>query len=671
MAEKFYVTTPIYYVNDQPHIGHAYTTVAADVLARYHRMRGDDVYFLTGTDEHGQKVQQAAEARGISPLALADRMSDNFRNLWERLNVTPDAFMRTSDAGHKRIVQDTLSELWQRGEIEKRSYTGWYCTPDERFWTEKDLADGNCPDCGRKVQSIEEENYFFLMSRYGERLIKYIEDNPGFILPESRRNEVLGFLRSQPLGDLCISRPVHRLSWGIPLPFDPEFVTYVWFDALLNYYSAPQYIAGRTDLWPAEHHLIGKDILTTHAVYWSTMLMAMGKPMPRNIFAHGWWTIEGRKMSKSLGNAINPIDLVDNSSADRVRYFLMREVPFGLDGDYSEVAFTSRCDVDLSNDLGNLASRVHKMIVNYCEGKVPSQQSDSADMRAYADVIKRMVDKHLNDVQFHRALDEIWKLVTFTNKYITTNEPWVLAKDQTQKGRLDSVLYHTAEALRFLSVYLMPFIPDAMTKLRTALGQGAINPEVDFMWGQLKCGTQLGPLEPLFPRNASVKIPTAHIKAEGHMLAVSISNKEIKMTEPENAPQAAPVAEGQSAPAAIDAAPAEAPAAPEAELLPIDDFMKIELKTAKIIEAERVPKSKKLVRLQVDCGGMRQIVAGIGAAYAPEDLIGKTIIIVANLKPAKLMGVESQGMLLAATDEDGVPILLTAEKEVRTGLRVK
>ena len=659
MSKVFYVTTPIYYVNDQPHIGHAYTTVAADVLARYHRLKGDETFFLTGTDEHGQKIAEAAAKRGTTPKELADLMSQNFRDLWVKLNVSPDRFMRTTDSGHIKIVQDVLADLWKRGEIERRSYSGWYCTPDERFWTEKDLVDGNCPDCGRKVQRIEEENYFFLMSRYAERLTKHIEDHPHFILPESRRNEVLGFLRSQPLGDLCISRPKKRLSWGIPLPFDPEFVTYVWFDALLNYYSAPIYLAGKR-IWPATHQLIGKDILTTHAVYWSTMLMAMGEALPENLFAHGWWTIEGRKMSKSLGNVINPGEMAEKYGADAFRYFLMREVPFGLDGDYSEDAMIKRINVDLANDLGNLASRVHKLIMNSCDGKVPAPASEEPEMAAIACAIPQAFEAQLEVVQFHRALDEIWKLVSYTNKYIDTNAPWLLAKDPAQRGRLDTVLYSSAEALRFVSAYLTPFIPTAMAKLRAAFGLGEATAS-DLNWFQLKPGTELRPLEQLFPR--------IEIKKEG---LAETQKKEKKVTEPEKTPEAAPVAltapvaapigEGQSAPVAPPAA---------SELIGIEDFAKVELRTAKILSAERVEKSKKLLRLQVDCGDQRQIVAGIGGSYVPEDLVGKTVIIVANLKPVKLMGNESNGMVLAATDEDGKPIVLTTLTDVRPGLRIK
>ncbi|MGE5892848.1 MAG: methionine--tRNA ligase, partial [bacterium] len=358
MRNIFYVTTPIYYVNDVPHIGHAYTTIAADILARYHRMLGKEVFFLTGTDEHGQKVEKAAKDRGRTPKDHADSMVGNFQSLWEKLGISNDAFIRTTDSGHKQVVQDLLQKLFDAKEIEKRGYSGWYCVPDERFWTEKDLVEGNCPDCGRPVEHIHEENYFFLMSKYQERLIGHIEKNPDYILPETRKNEVLGFLKNNVLGDLCISRPKQRLSWGIPLPFDENYVTYVWFDALVNYFSATRYLVKKEgEWWPASHHIIGKDILTTHAVYWSTMLMALNLELPENIFAHGWWTVEGKKMSKSFGNVVDPNTMADAYGVDAFRYFLFREVSFGLDGDFSEDALIRRINTDLANDLGNLLSR--------------------------------------------------------------------------------------------------------------------------------------------------------------------------------------------------------------------------------------------------------------------------------------------------------------------------
>lgn len=628
---SLYVTTPIYYVNDLPHIGHAYTTLAADVLARYHRMRGRKVYFQTGTDEHGQKVQAAAEQRGLDPKTHADRMVGNFKTLWRRLDISHDAFIRTTDSGHAQVVQELLQKLWEEKKIVKRTYSGWYCTPDERFWMEKDLVEGRCPDCGREVERIDEDNYFFLMSDYQQRLIEHIDKNPGYILPETRKNEVLGFLKNQPLGDLCISRPKSRLAWGVPLPFDGDFVTYVWFDALVNYYSGLRYLARDESLWPPSHHLIGKDILTTHAVYWSTMLMALGLPLPSNIFAHGWWTVEGRKMSKSLGNVVDPGEIADRYGVDAFRYFLFREVPFGLDGDFSEGALVNRINTELANDLGNLQSRVFKMIARYFSSKVPEPEETEEEMKSLAEGILDSVEGHLRVLQFQRALEEIWKLVSYVNKYIDSNAPWALAKDPSKAGRLGTVLYSSSEALRFLALYLHPFMPGSTLRLWHSLGQGedihvATLDEVA-RWGGLRPGTSLKDEGPLFPRIESQK---KNNKKESKVEAKSTGN-----------------------------------------LIGIEDFAKVELKTGKVLKAEAVKGSDKLVRLEVDTGEPRQVVAGIGRAYRPEDLEGRSIVVVTNLKPAKLMGVESQGMLLAATGPDGEPTILMPEREVPPGSRIK
>jgi len=656
MSKKFYITTPIYYVNDVPHIGHAYTTIAADTLARYHRLKGDAVFFLTGTDEHGQKVEKAAQDRCRMPKEHADALSENFRNLWEKLEITNDAFIRTTDCDHIAVVQELLQKLYDKGEIERRSYEGWYCTPDERFWTEKEIVEGKCPDCGRPVERIKEDNYFFLMSKYQSRLIEHIEKNPNYIRPESRKNEVLGFLRTQTLGDLCISRPKTRLSWGIELPFDHDFVTYVWFDALVNYFSATRYLSPPADgsfdasarekfWWPADHHLVGKDILTTHSVYWSTMLMSLGLPLPGNIFAHGWWTLDGKKMSKSLGNVIDPHAIVDAYGVDALRYFVLREVPFGLDGDFSTETFVTRFNTELANDLGNLLSRVLTMIGKYFDGKIPAAGAEQAfdrELRETALAIPVKIDENLGALAFTKYLHDTWSLVTRANRYVEENAPWTLAK-KNDLERLGTVLYHLSESLRLIGLYLYPVMPMTSQKIWDALGVGKklsasmLNEEQP--WGRLAVNTAIQPGAQLFPRIERKK------------------NMEKTMEKPEEILKPAPVV-------------APAPAA-GLELIGIEDFMKVDLRVGKIVEAVRVEKSEKLVKLKVDIGSeVRQVVAGIGKSYTPEELLGKSIVIVANLKPAKLMGIESQGMLLAASSGDLLAVA-TFDRETKPGARVK
>jgi methionyl-tRNA synthetase len=649
----FFVTTPIYYVNDVPHIGHVYTTVAADVIARYMRVSGREVRFLTGTDEHGQKVEQAARDRGKSPQEHCDEMVVRFQDLWRRFNISNDDFIRTTEERHIKVVQHFLQKLFDSGDIYKSTYSGWYCVPDERFWTEKDLADGNCPDCGREVVKIEESNYFFKMSRYQDWLIKHIEDNVDFIRPESRRNEMLGFLR-KPLEDLCISRPKSRLHWGVEIPFDTEYVTYVWFDALINYVTSPGYTVDDdrfAAFWANCTHLIGKDILTTHTIYWPTMLKGEGLAPPARVFAHGWWTVEGRKMSKSVGNVVEPNMLLDQYGADAIRYFLLREVPFGLDGDFSHSALVGRINSDLANDMGNLLQRSLGMLEKYRDGVIPPvpESSEMGDLsRELVNASSRAVrelEEHMAALAFDRALKAVWEFISAANKYIDSAAPWTLAREG-KDTKLDPVMYTLFEGIRHVAVMINPFMPETGQKMFRQLG---IAPNKDLhtissleKWGGLPGGTKTFRGPALFPRIEEVPEVSSgeETRAEGKgRRAKGEPDKPAKEKSVEN-------------------------------VIGFEDFVKVELVTGKVLEAEAVPKSKKLIRMIVDTGEKRQIVAGIAEFYKADDLVGKTIAVVGNLAPARLMGVESNGMLLAAHDDDSLA-LVTFDKEVKAGVRIK
>jgi methionyl-tRNA synthetase len=655
-GDHFYITTPIYYVNDKPHIGHAYTTILADVLARYHRLRGVPTHFLTGTDEHGQKVQQAADKAGMTPREQADRTVVRFQELWRKLEITNDDFIRTTEPRHTEVVRAILQRLLDNGDVYRAEYDGWYCVGCERYFMEKDLVEGGCPEpgCGRTVERIREANYFFRMSRYQEWLITYIEDHPDFIQPDFRRNETLGFLR-KPLNDLCVSRPKSRLSWGIEMPFDPGYVTYVWFDALVNYISAVGYLADDARFarwWPASYHLIGKDILTTHTVYWPTMLQAMGLPQPRTVFAHGWWLVGRDKMGKSKGNMVDPMGLIDRCGVDAFRYFLMAEMSLGQDASFTEEAFTRRYNTDLANDLGNMLSRVLRLVVSHCGGRVPAPGDDAgADEQAIREAAVGSATRamaHVEAMRLDLGLGELAAVIRECNRYLEKRQPWTLAK-QGRTAELGTVLYHAAEALRIVSGMLTPVMPGKMTELRGCLGLGSGAPDYATLtrWGVLAPGTAVQKPDILFPRVEAT--PVAGDAEAGPAEAKS-------KVQPAKAEAAAKPAEPVAGVTTIEVA----------------DFQKVQLRTAEILSAEPVPGADKLLRLQIRIGEeTRQIVAGIAKHYAPADLPGKTVVVVANLKPAKIRGVESNGMLLAASSGETLRLVTVDGTGLPVGATVK
>ena len=647
-----YVTTPIFYVNAEPHLGHAYTTIVADTYSRFRRLMGHDVRFQTGTDEHGDKIAAAAEAAGITPQAYADRISGMFRAVCEPLQVTYDSFIRTTEAAHKRVVQAVLQKLYDQGDIVLSDYSGLYCQGCERFLTEKELVNGLCPDHLKAPAAITEQNYFFKMSRYQEWLIGHIKANPEFITPERYRNEVMSFL-SEPLEDLCISRPISRLTWGIPLPFDRNFVTYVWFDALLNYLSGLGYSPAGDSApecsryWPVAEHIVAKDILKPHAIYWPTMLKAMGVAPYLKLHVHGYWNVNDTKMSKSIGNVVRPLDLVASYGSDSVRYFLLREMSFGLDASFSAAALEGRHNSDLANDLGNLFSRTMAMVQKFADGRVPEATGAAIEIdRQLVDAALKMVTEfcaQLEAFNFHRALQAVWEVMSLANKYIVVNAPWELAKDPAQRPRLDLVLYHLLETLRLIALPLAAVMPETAAKMRAAL---RIDEAPDLVgqraWGGMRPGTAIDLEASLFPRLESKVAPPGG-----------------------GAPQA------KTSPAQAKAPKLAAPAVPAGAegLITFDEFKRLDLRVATVIAAEKIAKSDRLLKLTVEAPEPRTVVAGIAEYYQPEEMVGRQVIIVANLKPSKLMGIESQGMVLAAKS-DGKLFLSTVAGEVTPGSRV-
>lgn len=660
MQDKtFYITTPIYYPSGKLHIGHSYTTVAADAMARYKRLKGYDVMFLTGTDEHGQKIQRKAEEMGVTPKQYVDNIVEGIKELWKLMKISNDKFIRTTDKYHEETVQKIFKKLYDQGDIYKSEYEGWYCTPCEAFWTETQLQEGNkCPDCGREAELTKEESYFFRLSKYQDRLIKHIEENPDFIQPVSRRNEMLNNFLKPGLEDLCVSRTT--FDWGVPVPFDKDHVVYVWIDALSNYVTALGYMSEDDSdykkYWPADVHLVGKEIVRFHTIIWPAMLMALGEPLPKQVYGHGWLILEGGKMSKSKGNVVDPEILINKYGLDAIRYFLLREVPFGADGVFSNEALINRINSDLANDLGNLVSRTVAMIEKYFDGVIPAgrEKGDFDD-----DLIKVVtetpakVEELLDQLQFSSALTEIWKTISRTNKYIDETMPWILARDEAKKSRLAAVMYNLAESIRIVSILIQPFMPETPEKIWEQLGleKGeAVLWESSKTWGRYPEGASVKKGEIIFPR-----------------IDVEKELKQIEKLTKNNADKEGLAEKGRKSKRSAQKKTEDG----IQNLISIEDFARMDLRVAKVIEAEKVENADKLLKLKLEVGNdTRQVVSGIAKHYSPEDLIGKNVIFVANLKPAKLRGIESQGMILAASNDKELT-LLTLDKDIESGTKVK
>ncbi len=665
MSKKFYITTPIYYVNARPHIGHAYTTIACDTIARRQRMMGFDTHFLTGTDEHGQKIERAAQAAGKTPQQLTDEVSAEFRALWDRMGLTYDDFIRTTSDRHKLGVQALWRRIRDNGYIYKGHYTGQYCVFDE-LYVDAVGPGAPCPECGRPTETVREENYFFKLSAFQDKLLELYTTQPDFIRPETRRNEVMSFVRSG-LRDLSVSRST--FSWGIPVPDDPKHVIYVWLDALANYITALGYGSAEAEkfdkYWPADVQMIGKEIVRFHCVYWPAFLMAAGLPVPQKIMAHGWLLFEESKMSKSRGNIVRTETILDVLGSDALRYFLLREIVFGQDGSFSFDALVQRYNADLANGLGNLASRTLTMITRYFKGEVPYPSRAAtltAEENAIANTARQTIAEfhaRFEQRHFSRALEAAWGLVAAVDKYIVESQPWALGEkqDDESRSRLATILYTSAEALRIVTALVHPVIPEATAKIWGQLGLGDIRKFQlsDLQWGQLKLGTRLGEVQPVFPRaDKSATERMQQMEEQGRIATAAVEDKVVTPEPQASVPPPKPVA-----------------TVPDGKIS-IEDFAKVELRVGQVKVAEKVKGADKLLRLEVDLGTeVRQVVAGIAEAYAPETLIGRKVVIVVNLAPRKLRGLESNGMIVAASPEGGRPVLAAFLEDVPVGTRLK